>query len=54
MKQNWKKYNSELAEYYTARTGSPQYWQAAINKTLNTSVRKHIQPFFQKQGLLKR
>lgn len=53
-KMELAKYNAELIAYYTARSGEPQVWEDALNKTLNKAVRQHIQPYFQQQGFLKR
>ncbi|MDD0824930.1 oxygen-insensitive NADPH nitroreductase [Mannheimia sp. AT1] len=52
--QEFAKYNANLTAYYEARTGQPQQWQAAIDKTLNKAVRPHILPFFNQKGLLKK
>lgn len=52
--QSLAEYNAELADYYQARTGEPQQWQDAIQRTLDAPVRPQILPFFQQQGLLKR
>lgn len=47
-------YNKNLTAYYQARTGQPQEWQTAVDKTLNKPVRPHILPFFNKKGFLKK
>lgn len=49
-----EEYNRTLSAYYQARTGEPQIWQDALDKTLNKPVRPAILPFLQQQGLLKR
>ena len=52
--QAFKEYNEIVKDYYQRRSNLDLDWENQILDTLAADVQRHVLPFLQKQGFLKK